>query len=121
MTFSVIFAYVADITEEQERSTAYGLVTLASATGSLLRTLDPGIYADLAAVSSGFGHICGQSGDQSGHRRLPVGPVRRQPGCPRRHGDFSSGHRLRVLRRPGVAAGKDEADVVGLPHLLGTG
>lgn len=26
MTFSVIFAYVADITEEQERSTAYGLV-----------------------------------------------------------------------------------------------
>lgn len=27
MTFSVIFAYVADITEEHERSTAYGLVT----------------------------------------------------------------------------------------------
>lgn len=27
VTFSVIFAYVADITEEQERSTAYGLVT----------------------------------------------------------------------------------------------
>lgn len=26
VTFSVIFAYVADITEEQERSTAYGLV-----------------------------------------------------------------------------------------------
>lgn len=27
VTFSVIFAYVADITEEQERSTAYGLVS----------------------------------------------------------------------------------------------
>lgn len=26
VTFSVIFAYVADITEEHERSTAYGLV-----------------------------------------------------------------------------------------------
>lgn len=26
VTFSVIFAYVADITEEEERSTAYGLV-----------------------------------------------------------------------------------------------
>ena len=26
VTFSVIFAYVADITQEHERSTAYGLV-----------------------------------------------------------------------------------------------
>lgn len=26
VTFSVLFAYVADITEEEERSTAYGLV-----------------------------------------------------------------------------------------------
>lgn len=30
VTFSVIFAYVADVTEEQERSTAYGLVGLLS-------------------------------------------------------------------------------------------
>ena len=28
VTFSVIFAYVADITDEQERSTAYGLVMM---------------------------------------------------------------------------------------------
>lgn len=27
VTFSVIFAYVADVTEERERSTAYGLVS----------------------------------------------------------------------------------------------
>lgn len=27
VTFSVIFAYVADVTEEHERSTAYGLVS----------------------------------------------------------------------------------------------
>lgn len=26
VTFSVVFAYVADITDEQERSSAYGLV-----------------------------------------------------------------------------------------------
>lgn len=26
VTFSVVFAYVADVTEEQERSAAYGLV-----------------------------------------------------------------------------------------------
>lgn len=28
VTFSVIFAYVADITQEHERSTAYGLVRM---------------------------------------------------------------------------------------------
>lgn len=33
VTFSVIFAYVADITEEHERSTAYGLVTTATDCG----------------------------------------------------------------------------------------
>lgn len=27
VTFSVIFAYVADVTEEHERNTAYGLVS----------------------------------------------------------------------------------------------
>jgi len=27
VTFSVVFAYVADVTEEQERSLAYGLVS----------------------------------------------------------------------------------------------
>lgn len=26
VTFSVVFAYVADVTDERERSTAYGLV-----------------------------------------------------------------------------------------------
>jgi len=34
VTFSVIFAYVADITEEHERSTAYGLVTTALGSGN---------------------------------------------------------------------------------------
>lgn len=29
VTFSVIFAYVADVTEERERTTAYGLVRYA--------------------------------------------------------------------------------------------
>lgn len=30
VTFSVIFAYVADVTDERERSTAYGLVSAAT-------------------------------------------------------------------------------------------
>jgi hypothetical protein len=30
VTFSVVFAYVADVTEEQERSLAYGLVSVFS-------------------------------------------------------------------------------------------
>lgn len=30
VTFSVIFAYVADVTDERERSTAYGLVSTAT-------------------------------------------------------------------------------------------
>lgn len=72
-------------------------------------------------MSSGLGDLRGQSGDEPGHRGLPVGQVRRQPGGPDRHGDRGGRHRLCVLRRPRVAAGQDEADVLGLPHLLGTG
>lgn len=36
VTFSVIFAYVADVTEEAERSTAYGLVSIQSIFNLLL-------------------------------------------------------------------------------------
>uniref|UniRef100_H2TYP6 Major facilitator superfamily domain containing 14B n=1 Tax=Takifugu rubripes TaxID=31033 RepID=H2TYP6_TAKRU len=46
VTFSVIFAYVADITEEQERSTAYGLV---SATFAASLVTSPAIGAYLSA------------------------------------------------------------------------
>uniref|UniRef100_A0A3B3DB42 Si:ch211-87m7.2 n=1 Tax=Oryzias melastigma TaxID=30732 RepID=A0A3B3DB42_ORYME len=46
VTFSVIFAYVADITEEYERSTAYGLV---SATFAASLVTSPAIGAFLSA------------------------------------------------------------------------
>ncbi|XP_058640654.1 hippocampus abundant transcript 1 protein isoform X2 [Onychostoma macrolepis] len=45
VTFSVIFAYVADITEENERSTAYGLV---SATFAASLVMSPAIGAFLS-------------------------------------------------------------------------
>lgn len=47
VTFSVIFAYVADITEEHERSTAYGLV---SATFAASLVTSPAIGAYLSAT-----------------------------------------------------------------------
>uniref|UniRef100_A0A4W4F5X4 Major facilitator superfamily domain containing 14Bb n=1 Tax=Electrophorus electricus TaxID=8005 RepID=A0A4W4F5X4_ELEEL len=47
VTFSVIFAYVADITEERERSTAYGLV---SATFAASLVTSPAIGAYLSAT-----------------------------------------------------------------------
>ncbi|MEQ2214817.1 Hippocampus abundant transcript 1 protein, partial [Xenoophorus captivus] len=46
VTFSVIFAYVADVTEEHERSTAYGLV---SATFAASLVTSPAIGAYLSA------------------------------------------------------------------------
>uniref|UniRef100_A0A1A7X2F8 Major facilitator superfamily (MFS) profile domain-containing protein n=1 Tax=Iconisemion striatum TaxID=60296 RepID=A0A1A7X2F8_9TELE len=49
VTFSVIFAYVADITEEHERSTAYGLV---SATFAASLVTSPAIGAYLSAQYS---------------------------------------------------------------------
>uniref|UniRef100_A0A667XGE8 Si:ch211-87m7.2 n=1 Tax=Myripristis murdjan TaxID=586833 RepID=A0A667XGE8_9TELE len=49
VTFSVIFAYVADITEEHERSTAYGLV---SATFAASLVTSPAIGAYLSAKYS---------------------------------------------------------------------
>lgn len=36
VTFSVVFAYVADITQEHERSMAYGLVCILLPSGRLL-------------------------------------------------------------------------------------
>ncbi|XP_069785131.1 hippocampus abundant transcript 1 protein-like isoform X2 [Narcine bancroftii] len=46
VTFSVIFAYVADITQEHERSTAYGLV---SATFAASLVISPAIGAHLSS------------------------------------------------------------------------
>nr|CAG4645413.1 EOG090X033O [Lynceus sp. MCZ IZ 141354] len=49
VTFSVVFAYVADVTEEQERSSAYGLV---SATFAASLITSPALGAYLTSVYS---------------------------------------------------------------------
>ncbi|CAG0897463.1 unnamed protein product [Cyprideis torosa] len=47
VTFSVVFAYVADVTEEQDRSAAYGLV---SATFAASLVISPGLGAYLGSI-----------------------------------------------------------------------
>lgn len=44
VTFSVVFAYVADITQEHERSMAYGLVCILFSPSSLLCLLQNTLY-----------------------------------------------------------------------------
>ena len=43
MTFSVVFAYVADITQEHERSMAYGLVCIFLALFLCYSVLNPSV------------------------------------------------------------------------------
>ena len=45
MTFSVVFAYVADVTDESERSSAYGLVS-ATFAASLVTSPALGAYLE---------------------------------------------------------------------------
>ena len=46
VTFSVVFAYVADVTEEHERSQAYGLVKLSfCAQNKMLRYTARSVYS----------------------------------------------------------------------------
>lgn len=125
VTFSVIFAYVADVTDERERSTAYGLVSTATsrkASGCVFS-------ADVSQITSrspvslfqGVGHLRSQPGDQPSHRRLPVGLVRRQPGGAAGHAHLPGRHRLHPASRARVAARQDEAQHLGGAHLLGAG
>lgn len=44
VTFSVVFAYVADITQEHERSMAYGLVCIFTSSCSVLCLLQNALY-----------------------------------------------------------------------------
>ena len=48
VTFSIVFAYVADVTDKDERSTAYGLV---SATFAASLVTSPALGAYLGKVS----------------------------------------------------------------------
>lgn len=70
---------------------------------------------------SGFCNLCSQSSDEPGYRGLSVCQVWGQPGGPGSHSGGGGRHRLRVFCRPRVTARQDAADILGLPHLLGTG
>lgn len=71
--------------------------------------------------SSGLSDVRSQSGDEPCHWGLPVIKLWRQPGGPCCHGDRCGRYCLCVLCGPRVTAGQDEADVLGVPHLLGAG
>lgn len=138
VTFSVIFAYVADITQEHERSTAYGLVrtfsgpkrTVQSRPASLCNTRGPKAlvvfilirnFVWLFLPPAGIGYLRSQPGHQPCHRGLPVRGLRRHAGGDPGHGHRPPGHLLHPGGRAGVPAGEDEAGVVGSAHLLGAG
>ena len=55
MTFSVVFAYVADVTDESERSSAYGLVS-ATFAASLVTSPALGAYLE-QMYSEEVGHL----------------------------------------------------------------
>ncbi|XP_061672388.1 uncharacterized protein mfsd14bb isoform X1 [Syngnathoides biaculeatus] len=113
VTFSVVFAYVADVTDQRQRSTAYGSVSA--------RRFVPARSARLTRASSGVGDVRRQPGDEPRHRGVPVGALRGQPGGAGRHGDLGGRHRLRLLRGARVSARQNAADQLGLPALVGTG
>lgn len=128
VTFSVIFAYVADITQEHERSTAYGLVRKCPATAHKFISLIEHRAGQTAKTSSpavrlfpGVGDLCCQPGHQPGHRSLLVCCLRRHPGGDPGHRHLPARHLLHPGGRARVAAREDEAGIVGSAHLLGTG
>lgn len=124
VTFSVIFAYVADITQEHERSTAYGLVRRRSTKtqSCVLNALRNKFVLTISSLlPPGICYLRSQPGHQPGHRSLLVCDLRRHLGGDPGHGHRAAGHLLHPGGRTGVAAGEDEASVVGSTHLLGTG
>ena len=56
VTFSVVFAYVADVTDESERSSAYGLVS-ATFAASLVTSPALGAYLEQMYSEEVKGHL----------------------------------------------------------------
>lgn len=129
VTFSVIFAYVADITQEHERSTAYGLVRTFSEQlqihwrwiQSKITCVRSSAGASLHLSPTGVGYLCCQPGHQPCHWSLPVWSLRRHVGRDPGHSHRPARHLLHPGGRAGVPAREDEASIMGSPHLLGTG
>lgn len=121
VTFSVIFAYVADITQEHERSMAYGMVRKNPSTRHHLSSR-PSIFALNLSVpfSKGLCHVCGESRDQPGHRRVSESGLWRHSGSGSGFCHRYAGHLLHPGGRARVTSRKDEAGFLGRPHLMGT-
>lgn len=69
----------------------------------------------------GFGHICGEPGDQPSHRCLPQPSVRRQPGSGVSISYCHAGHLLHPGGCSWIATRENETGVMGSADLLGTG
>ena len=69
----------------------------------------------------GVCYLCSQPGDQPGHRSLPVGLLRRQPGGVAGHAHRPGGHLLHHAGRPRVPPRQDETQHLGSPHHLAAG
>lgn len=124
VTFSVIFAYVADITEEHERSTAYGLVRTSV---SIIWCIDQLCVCvcvsglSCCSLVSGFCDFRSKFSDESGYRSVPVCPVRRQSGGSARHYHRGGWYSVRPAGGARVSAGQNETVIMGFSHFLGTG
>lgn len=123
VTFSVIFAYVADITQEHERSMAYGMVRV---THQHVVIIIISLFATLFCINvsvlplKGLGHVCGESGDKPSHRRISESGLWRQSGCGSGFCHCYAGHLLYPGGRARIASGKDETGLLGRPNLMGT-
>lgn len=70
--------------------------------------------------SKGLCHVCGESRDQPGHRRVSESGLWRHSGSGSGFCHRYAGHLLYPSGRARVTSRKDEAGVLGRPHLLGT-
>lgn len=121
VTFSVIFAYVADITQEHERTMAYGMVCITHQHIIFISLLAALFCINVSVLlPKGLGHVCGESGDQPGHRRVSESGVWRQSGSSSSFSHRYAGHLLYTGGRARIAAGKDETGILGRPNLMGT-
>lgn len=72
-------------------------------------------------VLPGVCYLCSQPGYQSSHRSLSISGLRWHVGGNLGHCHRPARHLLHPGGRPGVAAGENEAGVMGSTNLLGTG
>ena len=120
VTFSVVFAYVADVTEESERSAAYGLVSTAHIIDCIHWN---NLHVSLLFfyLRKGFGHICSFSGHVAGPWSLSGSSVQWNVGCGNSN---SSRYPWRVLHSSScarVSARKSQAFIMGCSDIMGTG